>query len=66
MKPSELATYRVGQLLYGSRCFLCDVRIEAGDQCLFVPVNCDETVRMDAGQEYEFLTAHRSCMERVP
>ena len=71
MKPHELAVYK--ELVMGASygeftrtCFLCLEVFATGERLLMVPTNCDETKKMDVGQPYDHLLAHRSCMERIP
>jgi hypothetical protein len=71
MTPEEVAGYEdfVMDTAYGAgriTCFLCREIIAAGEKCLWIPGNCEDTSRRDAGQPYHALPAHRHCIENVP
>ena len=66
MTADELAKYIVGIADAADRCFLCNGRFTLNEKILLVPEDCSQTARMEAGEAYAYMPAHRACMERVP
>jgi hypothetical protein len=46
-------------------CFLCLKNLTDGEECFLVPVNCDETAKMQAGEEYRGELGHRNCVTAI-
>lgn len=71
MKAEELQAYRelVMGPLYGAgriQCWICGYELLTGDRVLLVPIDCANAEKMHAGEPYDNVMAHYSCMERIP